>query len=111
VPGGGGVGGAVSGPVGVAVMTGQAARMGASYLIQFTALLSINLAILNILPIPALDGGRLLFVIISRIIGRPLSLKYEQIAHTVGFVLLMLLVVFVTVKDLSGFAGMFKNGN
>ena len=55
---------AVSGPVGVAVMTGRVARMGLVYLIQFTAMLSLNLAVFNILPIPVLDGGRLLFVVI-----------------------------------------------
>ncbi len=97
---GAGFGGAVSGPVGVAVMTGEVARMGFGYLIQFTALLSLNLAVLNILPIPALDGGRLLFIIINAIRRRPVAPKYEQIAHTIGFVLLMLLVVAVTIKDL-----------
>lgn len=97
----------VSGPVGVAVMTGQVAKMGFVYLLQFMALLSLNLAVLNILPIPALDGGRLLFVIINKIIGRPVSAKYERITHAIGFILLMLLVVFVTVKDVGVFKGAF----
>jgi regulator of sigma E protease len=95
----------VSGPVGVAVMTGQVARLGFIYLLQFTAMLSLNLAVLNILPIPALDGGRLLFVIISAFTKKGVAAKYEGIAHAVGFALLMLLVIVITVKDLSHFSG------
>ncbi len=98
----------VSGPVGVAVMTGQVARLGIIYLMQFTAVLSLNLAVLNILPIPALDGGRLLFVIISKLTRKGRTIKYEQIAHTVGFALLMLLVIVITVKDLGHFSGAFS---
>lgn len=94
-----GVGAAVSGPVGVAKMTGEVARMGWIYLLQFTAVLSLNLAVLNILPIPALDGGRLLFVIIEKILGRSVEPKYEQLAHTIGFAALMLLVLVVTARD------------
>ncbi len=98
-----GMGDAVSGPVGVAVMTGQVARMGITYLIQFTALLSLNLAVLNVLPIPALDGGRLLFILLGKLLRRPISQRFEQMVHTVGFVLLMILVVFITVRDVSMF--------
>jgi len=105
---GAGAGAAVSGPVGIAVMTGQIARMGLSYVLSFTAILSLNLAIINILPIPALDGGRLLFLVIGKIFRRQLSMKFEQLAHTIGFALLMLLVVVVTVKDLSRFRGVFS---
>lgn len=101
------VGEALSGPVGIAVLTGQVAKMGFAYLLNFTAVLSLNLAIINILPIPALDGGRLLFLAISKIIRRPLSQKYEQLAHTLGFVVLMILVVLVTIKDLGNFKGFF----
>lgn len=106
---GAGAGEAVAGPVGIAVMTGEAARMGIAYLIQFTALLSLNLAVLNIIPFPALDGGRLLFLGISKAIRRPVSEKWEQIAHAIGFMLLMLLVVVVTVKDISSFSGAITN--
>jgi regulator of sigma E protease len=94
---------AVSGPVGIAVMTGRAARLGIIYLIQFTAMLSLNLAIFNFLPIPALDGGRLLFLGIAKLRGRPVAQKVEGIFHTVGFALLMLLVIFVTVRDIAIF--------
>ncbi len=101
------VGEALSGPVGIAVMTGQVARLGFSYLLNFTALLSLNLAVINILPIPALDGGRLLFLLISKLKRKPVAQKYEQIAHSLGFVLLMFLVVVITIKDLGNFKGFF----
>lgn len=100
-----GVGEAVSGPVGVAVMTGRVARMGVIYLIQFMAMLSLNLAVFNILPIPALDGGRLLFVLISKLRRKEVSQKLEGMFHMVGFALLMLLVVVVTVRDINTFKG------
>jgi regulator of sigma E protease len=95
----------LSGPVGIAVMTGQMAKMGFAYLLNFTALLSLNLAILNLLPFPALDGGRLLFLAIGRLMRRRVPLKFEQIAHTLGFFLLMVLVVLITVKDIGRFSG------
>jgi len=90
----------LSGPVGIAVLTGQAASMGFSYLLQFTALLSINLAVINVLPLPALDGGRLLFLLIEKVRGRAADGRAEAIVHNVGFILLMTLVLFVTYHDL-----------
>lgn len=101
-----GAGEAVSGPIGIAVMTGQVAKMGFIYLLQFTAILSLNLAVLNILPIPALDGGRLLFLILNKFKKINFA-KYEQTAHAVGFLLLMLLVIVVTVRDIGNFKGVF----
>ncbi len=95
----------LSGPVGVAVLTGQVAKMGWLYLLQFTAILSVNLGVLNILPIPALDGGRLLFVLIEKIRGKRIKEKTEAIIHNTGFVLLMLLVVVVTLKDIGRYGG------
>jgi regulator of sigma E protease len=97
----------VAGPVGIAVMTGQAAQMGWVYIMQFTALLSINLAIVNILPVPALDGGRLVFLLVEKIRGKPASQKWEAMAHNTGFMLLMLLVLFVTYKDIVRYGGEF----
>ena len=90
----------VAGPVGIAVLTGQVARMGLVYLLQFAALLSLNLAIINFLPLPALDGGRVLFLIIEKIRGKAVNEKVEQVVHTVGFMLLMVLIVVVTGKDI-----------
>jgi regulator of sigma E protease len=104
-----GAGGAVSGPIGIAVMTGQVAKLGLSYLLNFTAVLSLNLAILNILPIPALDGGRLLFLVIGKIFRKKVSTKFEQIVHTIGFFLLMFLVAVITVKDVGRFSGVFSS--
>jgi len=99
----------VAGPVGIAVLTGRVARMGFVYILQFTALLSLNLAIINFLPIPALDGGRVLFLIIEKIRRRPINQRVEQVIHTVGFALLMLLVVIVTGGDLWNYKGWFIN--
>ena len=92
----------VSGPVGIASVVGASARLGLSYLIQVTAMISLSLAAINILPIPALDGGRALFVIIEKIFRRPVPMRYEQLAHTIGFVLLIILIVVVTWRDVAG---------
>lgn len=97
----------LSGPVGIAVLTGQVARMGIIYLLQFTALLSINLAVINFLPFPALDGGRLLFLLIEKIRHKPISQKIENLVHNIGFGLLMLLVLLVTYRDVIKFSDKF----
>lgn len=90
----------LSGPVGIASLTGEAARLGIVYLLQFTALLSINLAILNVLPFPALDGGRLVFLVYEKFRGRPVNKEFEHAVNMVGFALLMLLLVWVTWQDI-----------
>lgn len=92
----------VSGPVGIASIVGASARLGFQYLLHVTAMISLSLAAMNILPIPALDGGRVLFILIEKIIRRPVPMKYEQTAHTIGFVLLMILIVIVTGRDILG---------
>lgn len=89
----------VAGPVGIAMLTQQMRDLGFVYLIQFAAVLSINLAIINILPIPALDGGRLFFLLIEVIKGRPVNQRFEGMAHTIFFVALILLMVAITVRD------------
>ncbi len=91
----------VAGPVGIAVVVGQSAALGFSYLLNVTAMISLSLAAINILPIPALDGGRAFFVILEKIIRRPVPMKYEQLAHTIGFLLLMILIIVVTFKDVA----------
>ncbi len=93
--------GEVMGPVGIFSITGQAAQMGFIYLLQLTALLSVNLAIVNALPFPALDGGRLLFLIIEKIKGSPVSQTVEKAIHTAGFAFLILLMIVITVKDVA----------
>ena len=97
---GGGVSADIAGPVGIAVLTGQVADMGFPYLLQFAALLSLNLAVINILPIPALDGGRILFLIIEKIKGRPAKQETEALIHNIGFMLLIGLIILVTFKDI-----------
>jgi len=98
----------LSGPIGIAVLTGQVARLGLIYILQFTALLSVNLAVVNILPFPALDGGRIVFLIIEKIRRRPVSQKLEAIIHNVGFMALMLLVAIVTYRDFIKFGDKFS---
>ncbi len=89
----------VAGPVGIAFMTKQVTALGLVYLLQFTAILSINLGIINALPFPALDGGRIFFILIEKIKGSPVNQKVEQIMHTLGFFLLITLMVVVTFRD------------
>lgn len=89
----------VMGPVGIVGTTGTVAKLGFSYLLNFIALLSINLAIVNILPFPALDGGRLLFLLIEKIKGSPLNQRFSNISHTIGLILLLLLMLAITYKD------------
>ena len=89
----------IGGPVKIFVLTGQAAKLGLIYILQFAALININIAIINIFPIPALDGGRLLFLLIEKIKGSPISQKIEGYAHTAGFALLILLMIAITWRD------------
>lgn len=91
----------VSGPVGIAVITGQVARLGIGHLIQFAAMLSVNLAVLNAFPFPALDGGRIVFLLYELVARRRASPRVEQIIHGLGFALLILLVLVVTFKDVA----------
>ena len=91
----------LSGPVGIARVTGQVAQVGLSPLLQLTAIISISLGIVNLLPIPALDGGRLMFVIIEFLRGgKPISPRREGMAHLVGFLVLIGLIVIVSYFDI-----------
>lgn len=91
----------VTGPVGIAGLVGDAARLGFTYLIMFTAIISINLGVLNLIPFPALDGGRVFFVIIESIIRRPIKPVVANTINATGFALLILLMIVVTYKDIS----------
>ena len=93
----------VTGPVGIVYLTKQMSDLGLPYLLQFAALLSINLGIINILPIPALDGGRILFILIEKLKGSPVSQRVEGMVHQIGFLLLLLLMLIITVRDFSQF--------
>ena len=86
----------VAGPIGVAQLTGQAVSYGLNATLWFMALLSLNLAVLNVLPIPALDGGRLFFILIELVTRRKVNQKYETYAHAIGLALLLTLIVVIT---------------
>lgn len=90
----------IAGPVGIVGLVGDATRLGFVYLLTFTALISINLAIINLMPFPALDGGRLLFVIIESLTKKPVNPKFAGITNTVGFALLIALMLFITYRDI-----------
>jgi len=89
----------LAGPVGIAEATHRILPAGLAAILKLTALLSISLAVMNLLPIPALDGGRFLFQIVEMITFRKVPAKFEMWVHTIGFVLLMLLIVFITWQD------------
>jgi len=90
----------VAGPVGIAVLTGEVVDQGAIYVLYFIAVLSLNLAILNFIPFPALDGGRFLFLVIEKLRRKPVDQRIEGVIHMVGFGLLLLLVLLVTIRDI-----------
>lgn len=90
----------LAGPVGIAQLTGQFIKVGPEAVLSLVALLSLNLAILNILPIPALDGGRLFFILLEGITRRKVNPKFEGYVHMVGMALLLALIVFITFHDL-----------
>lgn len=91
----------VSGPVGIAGIVGGVSELGFMYLISLTAFISINLAVINLIPFPALDGGRLLFVAIEFITRKPISPKVVNTLNAVGFILLLLLMAVVTWNDVA----------
>lgn len=93
----------LTGPVGIFVIAQQAGSLGIVYLLQLTAIISLNLAILNLIPFPALDGGRFLVIITEKIKGSPVSSKVQNSINAVGFILLLILMVVVTVKDVGRF--------
>lgn len=88
------------GPVGIATYTSAAAKMGITYLLSLMAQLSISLAVINVLPIPALDGGRVLFALIEKVRGKKLRPALENAIHLVGFLTLIILLLAVTVRDI-----------
>lgn len=92
----------VAGPVGIARLTYAFVQEGIMALIRFTALLSLSLAVVNILPFPALDGGRFLFFFVEFVRGRRLNPKWESRIHAIGFMLLMLLIAVITWSDIVG---------
>jgi regulator of sigma E protease len=91
----------VAGPVGIAQITGEVAKAGISPLLEFAGFISINLAIINILPLPALDGGRIVFVLLEWVRrGKRVSPKTEGLVHLIGFAMLMALILLITYQDI-----------
>ncbi len=90
----------LSGPVGVTTAIGQAATMGAQSVLLLIALITINVGVFNLLPVPALDGGRLVFLLIELIFRRPVPQKYEAYIHAAGMLLLFGLMIVVTFNDI-----------
>jgi regulator of sigma E protease len=97
----------IGGPIQIAVTAGEQARQGLASLAFFTAVISVNLFLLNLLPVPMLDGGHLLFFLFEAVLGRPLSLRKREVAQQVGFGLLMLLMVYAVYNDLDRI-GLFR---
>jgi len=89
-----------AGPIGMVVMVGQVARTGIVNLLSFAAIISIQLGLFNLLPVPALDGSKLVFLALEGLRGRPIDPERENMVHFVGFVLLMALLILITYKDL-----------
>jgi regulator of sigma E protease len=90
----------VAGPVGIFALASRAGSLGLVYLLQFTAFISINLVVLNLIPFPALDGGRFLFLIIEKIRTKPISRKVQTAINAFGFALLLILMVLITIQDI-----------
>ena len=89
-------------------MTGKAASMGLIHLLNISALISVSLAIFNLLPFPILDGGHILFLIIEKIKGRPVGARAQEIAQNIAFALLIAFVLFVSWNDISNLPKLFK---
>jgi len=102
---GAGVNEQIGGPVAIVVRTNDVLDLGLPYILIFAAVLSFNLAILNILPFPALDGGRLVFLVVEAIRRKPSRQEIEAWFHRIGFALLMLFIIFITYRDITRFGG------
>lgn len=90
----------IAGPIGIAQVTGRAVEYGFRAVLEFMAILSLNLAVLNLLPIPALDGGRLLFIFIEKVLGRRVRPAFEKSTHQIGMIILFAILLLVSVNDI-----------
>jgi regulator of sigma E protease len=95
----------LGGPILIAQVAGQQARLGLDYLLRFAAVINVNLAVFNLLPIPVLDGGHLLFFLIEFVLGRPLSVRSREMAWRVGFLVIATLIVLVFYNDIARLVG------
>ena len=90
----------LSGPVGIYSIVGEQSKAGITSILLLMAFLSINVGFINLIPLPAFDGGHILFIVIEKIKGSPVSPKVENMIHTVGLFLLMALMVYITFNDI-----------
>lgn len=90
----------IAGPIGIAQVTGQAVKYGFTAVLEFMSILSLNLAILNILPFPALDGGRLAFVFLEKVLGKKVKPAFERSTHQIGMLILFALILLVSLNDI-----------
>lgn len=93
----------IAGPLGIGKLVGEARRFGLTALIELTAILSINLALINVLPFPALDGGRLAFVVVEGVTGKKMKPQWETYLHQIGMIILLALLLIVTINDILRF--------
>lgn len=93
----------VVGAVGVIQLVNQAAKTGILNVMFLAAFLSLNLGVINLLPIPALDGGKMVFLLLEGVRGKPIDIEKEGLIHFIGFVFLILLIIMITWKDISRF--------
>lgn len=97
--------GNLSGPIGIYQLVGETAKTGFINLVFLMGYISLDVGFINLLPFPAFDGGRILFLLIEKITGKPLNPKIENTIHTIGFFLLMILMVFITFQDITRLIG------
>jgi len=93
----------LSGPVGIYSIVGEQSKAGLSSILYLIAFLSINVGFINLIPLPAFDGGHILFIIIEKIKGSPVNQKTENMIHSIGLMLLMLLMIYITLNDILKF--------
>jgi regulator of sigma E protease len=91
----------LAGPVGIVKMGGQVAQMGIVHLLFFLAMISANLAVINFLPLPIVDGGHMVFLLIEKIKGSPVSLRIQMATQAVGLALIVAAFLYVTLQDLT----------
>jgi regulator of sigma E protease len=90
----------IGGPVGIALMSGEAARLGFDVLMRWAAAISVSIGLLNLFPIPLLDGGHLLFYGFEAVRGRPLSDRAQEVGFRIGFAIVVMLMIFATYNDI-----------
>ena len=99
------VAGEVMGPIGILSLVGEVAKTGWLDIVNLTAVLSVNLGLINLLPIPALDGSKIMFLLVEFLRGKPIDPEKEGMVHLIGFGILITLMLFITYKDILNLFG------